>query len=84
MHGAGILLATQVYDAQGARDAQTAGVDIIIARSSEGGGHGLNNYATLPLLQAVLEEVEIPVLAAGGISSAKGPAAVLAAGASGA
>ena len=82
VHDAGILLATQVYDAQGARDAQTAGVDIIIARGSEGGGHGLNNVATLPLLQAVLEEVEIPVLAAGGIGSARGLAAVLAAGAS--
>ena len=84
MHGADILLATQVCDAQDARDAQTANINIIIACGSEGGGHGLNNYATLPLLQAVLEEVEIPVLAAGGISSAKGPAAVLAAGASGA
>ena len=84
VHDADILLATQVYDAQGARDAQTAGVDIIIARGSEGGGHGLNNVATLPLLQAVLEEVEIPVLAAGGIGSARGLAAVLAAGAAGA
>jgi nitronate monooxygenase len=82
--GAGILLATQVYDAQGARDAQTADINIIIARGSEGGGHGLNNFATLLLLQAVLEEVEIPVLAAGGIGSAKGLAAILAAGASGA
>ena len=45
---------------------------------------GLNNVATFPLLQAVLEEVEIPVLAAGGIGSARGLAAVLAAGASGA
>jgi nitronate monooxygenase len=84
VHDAGILLATQVYDVQGARDAQTAGVDIIIARGSEGGGHGLNNVSTLPLLQAVLEEVEIPVLAAGSIGSARGLAAVLAAGASGA
>jgi nitronate monooxygenase len=84
VHDAGILLATQVYDAQGARAAQTAGVDFIIARGGEGGGHGLNSVATLPLLQAVLEEVEIPVLAAGGIGSARGLAAVLAAGASGA
>jgi nitronate monooxygenase len=84
VHDAGILLATQVYDAQGARDAQTAGVDVIIARGGEGGGHGFNNVATLPLLQAVLEEVEIPVLAAGGIGSARGLAAVVAAGASGA
>jgi nitronate monooxygenase len=81
---AGILLATQIYDAQGARNAQAMGVDVIVARGGEGGGHGLNNVATLPLLQAVLEEVEIPVLAAGGIGSARGLAAILAAGASGA
>jgi len=84
VHDAGIFLATQIYDAEGARNAQAMGVDVIVARGGEGGGHGLNNVATLPLLQAVLEEVEIPVLAAGGIGSARGLAAVLAAGASGA
>jgi nitronate monooxygenase len=80
---AGILLATQIYDVEGARNAQAMGVDVIVARGGEGGGHGLNNVATLPLLQAVLGEVDIPVLAAGGKGSARGLAAVLAAGASG-
>ena len=40
--------------------------------------------ATLPLLQGVLDAVDVPVLAAGGIGSARGLAAVLAAGAAGA
>ncbi len=40
--------------------------------------------ATLPLLQRVLAHVRVPVLAAGGIASARGLAAVLAAGAAGA
>jgi nitronate monooxygenase len=39
---------------------------------------------TLPLLADVLDRVDVPVLAAGGITSARGLAAVLAAGASGA
>lgn len=55
---------------------------MIVARGGEGGGHGRNEVATLPLLQAVLDEVDIPVLAAGGIGSARGLAAILAAGAS--
>jgi nitronate monooxygenase len=82
VHDAGIMIATQVYDSQGAREAQAKGVDVIVARGGEGGGHGRNEVATLPLLQAVLDEVDIPVLAAGGIGSARGLAAVLAAGAS--
>src|SRR6266508_3420559 len=51
---------------------------------AEGGGHGCNDVATLPLLQAVLDHVSVPVLAAGGIATARGLAAVLAAGAAGA
>src|SRR5262249_28745147 len=36
---AGISTVTQVYDALGARQAVDAGVDILVARGSEGGGH---------------------------------------------
>jgi nitronate monooxygenase len=60
------------------------GVDILVARGAEGGGHGEARIGTLPLLAEVLDEVSVPVLAAGGIASARGLAAVLAAGASGA
>ena len=81
---AGIATATQVYDAAGARQAVDAGVDILIARGSEGGGHGDVKLGTLPLLDAVLDAVSVPVLAGGGIASPRSLAAVLAAGASGA
>jgi nitronate monooxygenase len=81
---AGIVTATQVYDALGARQAVDAGVDVVVARGSEGGGHGEAGLATLPLLDAVLDAVSVPVLAGGGIASARSLAAVLAAGASGA
>jgi nitronate monooxygenase len=83
-HDAGIATATQVYDGVGARQAVDAGVDILVARGSEGGGHGDVKLGTLPLLDAVLDVVPVPVLAGGGIASARSLAAVLAAGASGA
>jgi nitronate monooxygenase len=81
---AGIPTVTQVYDALGARAAVDAGVDILVARGSEGGGHGDTKLGTLPLLDTVLDAVSVPVLAGGGIASARSLAAVLAAGASGA
>lgn len=81
---AGILVATQVADVEQAREAADRGVDVIVARGGEGGGHGEDEVATLPLLQGVLEAVGIPVLAAGGVVTARGLAAVLAAGAGGA
>lgn len=83
-HDAGIPTATQVYDALGAQQAADAGVDILVARGSEGGGHGDAGLGTLPVLDAVLDTVSVPVLAGGGVASARSLAAVLAAGASGA
>ncbi|WP_406316189.1 nitronate monooxygenase [Streptosporangium sp. NBC_01639] len=81
---AGSTVVTQVGTTDEARAAEQAGVDVVVARGSEAGGHGRNDVATLPLLQSVLEAVQIPVLAAGGIATARGLAAVLAAGAAGA
>jgi nitronate monooxygenase len=86
-HDAGIATATQVYDAAVARRAVDAGVDILVARGSEGGGHGEVQLGTLPLLDTVLDALDavtVPVLAGGGIASPRSLAAVLAAGASGA
>jgi nitronate monooxygenase len=81
---AGIPTATQVYDAEDARRAADAGVDVLVARGAEGGGHGEVRLATLPLLDVVLDVVSLPVLAGGGVASPRSLAAVLAAGASGA
>jgi nitronate monooxygenase len=84
--GSGPAVATQVGTVAEAVAAANAGVDVVVARGGEGGGHGLNKVATLPLLQAVLDEIGegVPVVAAGGIGGARGLAAVLAAGAAGA
>jgi nitronate monooxygenase len=80
---AGIVVATQAGTVADAREAVNAGVDVIVARGAEAGGHGRNAVATLPLLQAILDATDLPVLAGGGISGARGLAAVLAAGAAG-
>jgi nitronate monooxygenase len=81
---AGIVVATQAGTVDDARRAADAGVDVVVARGGEGGGHGRGEVATLPLLQGVLDAVDVPVVAAGGIATARGLAAVLAAGAAGA
>ncbi|UOE43480.1 NAD(P)H-dependent flavin oxidoreductase [Agromyces larvae] len=86
VHRSGALATTQVYDVAEAVAARDAGVDVIVARGAEGGGHGDPRVGTLPLLDGVLDAIggEAAVLAAGGVSSARALAAVLAAGADGA
>ena len=83
LHQHGILLATQVNTGAEAIQAVRDGVDLIVAQGTEAGGHVTGQVSTLPLLQAVLDVVQVPVLAAGGIASPRGVAAALAAGAEG-
>ncbi|MGV0813201.1 nitronate monooxygenase [Mycolicibacterium boenickei] len=83
-HDAGLTVTTQVATVDAARRAVDAGVDVLVARGAEGGGHGEPTVGTLPLLAEVLDAVDVPVLAAGGVSSPRAVAAVLAAGAAGA
>jgi nitronate monooxygenase len=84
LRAAGIPVTVQAGTVEEALRAERAGVDLVVARGAEGGGHGRDAVGTLPLLQAVLDRVEVPVVAAGGIGTARGLAAVLAAGAAGA
>lgn len=84
LQAAGVVVATQAGTLDEAKAAEQAGVDLVVARGSEGGGHGRDAVATLPLLQAVLDAVSTPVVAAGGIANSRGLAAVIAAGAAGA
>ncbi|MEP6953297.1 MAG: nitronate monooxygenase, partial [Solirubrobacteraceae bacterium] len=82
---AGAVCGWQVESAEEARAAEAAGCDVVIAKGSESGGRkGIDGAALLPLLDAVLDAVSVPVVAAGGIATARGVAAVLAAGAEGA
>jgi nitronate monooxygenase len=83
LHEAGIAVASQVQDVAGARAAAEAGVDFVVAQGTDAGGH-TGTVGTLPLLQLVLDTVDVPVIAAGGIATARGLAAILAAGAAGA
>jgi nitronate monooxygenase len=81
---AGITVTIQAGNLDDAVRAERAGVDLLVARGGEAGGHGRDEVSTLTLLQMVLDRVEVPVVAAGGIGTARGLAAVLAAGAVGA
>jgi nitronate monooxygenase len=83
LHDAGILVASQVQSREWAEVAVEAGVDVVVAQGTEAGGH-TGAVGTLPLLQILLEMTDLPVVAAGGIASGRGLAAVLAAGAVGA
>jgi len=80
---AGIQLVCQVQDLKSALAAERAGATLLVAQGTEAGGH-TGEVGTLPLLQIVLDGVQVPVVAAGGIGTGRGLAAVLAAGAAGA
>jgi NAD(P)H-dependent flavin oxidoreductase YrpB (nitropropane dioxygenase family) len=77
----GALACWQIGSADEARAAADAGCDFIVAQGVEAGGHVRGRVALLPLLDAVLDAVSVPVVAGGGIGTARGMAAVLAAGA---
>ncbi len=79
---AGRLLICQVQSVAAAREAAAAGADAIVAQGGEAGGHGAAR-ATLPLVPAVVDAVDCPVIAAGGIADGRGLAAALALGAQG-
>ncbi|HEV2369334.1 MAG TPA: nitronate monooxygenase, partial [Acidimicrobiales bacterium] len=83
-HQGGALACWQVGSRDEARKAADAGCDLIVAQGVEAGGHVRGQTGLLALLELVLESVEVPVLAAGGIGSARAVAGVLAAGAAGA
>lgn len=84
LHAAGVLVMHVVPSVEMARKALDAGVDVIVAESSDAGGHvrsdGLSTFSLLP---QVVDAVDVPVLAAGGIADARGMVAALALGAAG-
>jgi NAD(P)H-dependent flavin oxidoreductase YrpB (nitropropane dioxygenase family) len=59
-----------------------AGVDLIIAQGSEAGGH-TGEIGTMVLVPEIVDAVDIPVLAAGGIGRGRQMAAAMALGAAG-
>ena len=67
-----------------ARKAAEAGCDAVVAEGFEAGGHnGIDEITTLTLVPQVVDAVDMPVIAAGGIADGRGMAAALALGAEG-
>ena len=77
----GALVGWQVGSLAEAIAAERAGCDFIVVQGTEAGGHVRGDTSLLPLLSRVLDAVRVPVVAAGGIATARDLAAVLAAGA---
>jgi nitronate monooxygenase len=78
----GTVCGWQVESEAEARAAEAAGCDVLIAKGWESGGRKRTEGPTLlALLDAILDAVALPVIAAGGIATARGVAAALATGA---
>ena len=64
--------------------AQEAGVDAVVAEGFEAGGHnGREETTTLTLIPMVKEQIQVPLIAAGGIATGKGMLAAMVLGADG-
>jgi nitronate monooxygenase len=81
VHQGGALAFWQVGSLAEAKAAVDAGCDAIIAQGTEAGGHVRGQVGLHTLLAEVLDAVEVPVIAAGGIGTPRAMAAALAAGA---
>jgi NAD(P)H-dependent flavin oxidoreductase YrpB (nitropropane dioxygenase family) len=82
-HAAGVPVAALAGRLDHAVAHKEAGVDVVIAQGTEGGGH-TGEIATMVLVPQVVDAVApTPVLAAGGIASGRQMAAALALGAEG-
>lgn len=80
----GITVVHVVSSTRFALKAQEAGCDAVVAEGFEAGGHnGREETTTLCLIPAVVDAVQIPVIAAGGIHDGRSMAAAMALGASG-
>jgi nitronate monooxygenase len=84
IHAGGCLASWQVGSMAEALEAVRCGCDMVVVQGTEAGGHVRGASGLLPLLVGVLERVDVPVIAAGGIGTPRALAAVLAAGAAGA
>jgi enoyl-[acyl-carrier protein] reductase II len=80
----GITLFQVAFSVDMAKRCNQSGVDGIIAMGAEGGGNiSPSEISTLVLVREIVQETDLPVVAAGGICDGKGLAAALALGAEG-
>jgi enoyl-[acyl-carrier protein] reductase II len=82
LKSAGIKVIPVVSSVALARRLSRSGVDAFVAEGMESGGH-IGDVATMPLVPQIVDAVEEPVIAAGGIADGRGLAAALALGAVG-
>jgi enoyl-[acyl-carrier protein] reductase II len=84
LKAAGLIVYHVVPNLSSALKAVEAGVDGLIVEGGEGGGFkNPDDVSTLVLLQAVREQTDVPIVAAGGICDGRGMAAAFALGAEG-
>jgi enoyl-[acyl-carrier protein] reductase II len=81
-HDLGIVVLALVGNTRNAVRVAESGVDCVVAQGYDGGGH-TGRVGTMTLVPAVIDAVDVPVVAAGGIADGRGLAAVLGMGACG-
>ena len=80
----GITVVHVISSVKFALKAQEAGVDAIVAEGFEAGGHnGRDETTTITLIPMVKEQIQIPLIAAGGIATGKAMLACMILGADG-
>lgn len=80
----GITVVHVVSSVKFALKAQQAGVDAVVAEGFEAGGHnGRDETTTLTLIPSVKEQLQIPLIAAGGIATGQAMLAAMVLGADG-
>lgn len=90
LHRAGIVLLATATNLDEAKAIEAAGIDAIVAQGYEAGGHrGMfdpdvedSRLGTLALTRVLVQQIGLPVIAAGGIMDGAGIAAALSLGAS--
>ncbi len=83
MHKRGMLVMVMCGKVRHAQKSEAAGADVVAAQGTEAGGH-TGEIGGMALTPQVVEAVNIPVLAAGGLMGGRGLVAALALGAQGA
>jgi len=83
MHDRGMIVIVMIGKVRHAIKSEQAGADMVAAQGTEAGGH-TGEVGGLALIPQVVDAVNIPVLAAGGIADGRGLIAALALGAQGA